>query len=320
MNPKKLRTIFFVLLKLVFAACVVWVCILPFLPNEKFRLFLNDDVIRLDNISLPALLLIVLFSILNFVFESIKWQMIGGLVEEFSFKTALKGVLAGVAVSNILPWKTGEFIGKIAWLKAENKVKGSYFSVYGSMVQLFVTVLFGLIGFLFFKDFKINQYVTFKIVWTAFAFLFILALFLIIFRNKVMRVLGKMFGNKYALYFSTAKEIRLSMTLKLFFLSVLRYLSFLIPYLILIKIGDSSLSFITIGGGIAMVFLIQSIVPGFLLSDLPVKGFIHISVFYSLVSNAWVVGNAVLIVFITNQIIPSLIGAILILLKRREFK
>jgi hypothetical protein len=58
------------------------------------------------------------------------------------------------------------------------------------------------------------------------------------------------------------------------------------------------------------IFLIQSLIPGFLLSDLPVKGLFHLIIFSSQVALMWKVGNAVFLVFIFNQLVPAFAGGL----------
>ncbi|MCK9480926.1 MAG: hypothetical protein M0R38_04080 [Bacteroidia bacterium] len=313
---EKLHTNLILLLKIIFACLILTVCVVPFLPNGRFTIFINQDLIKLVYIPWSVLPVVMLFSVLNFLLEALKWKKVGAVVEQFSFITAIKGVFAGIAFSNIFPWKTGEFIGKIAWLKEENRAKGAYLSVYSSMTQLFVTIVLGLLGLYFFSVNGINEIEKNRISLISMGLLLFLLLFLFVFRNRVLQMTGKVLGKRVGEYFQSMKSIPFTLTIQLLVLSFLRYVTFCAPYLILFKIFVPELSVFIAVTGVSLVFLLQSIVPGFLLSDLPVKGFIHIAIFSTVIAEAWIVGNAVLLVFIINQIIPSVIGAWILLAKR----
>ncbi len=319
MQSNKLRTTLFKLLKILIAVGVLLFCLIPFLPNNTLNPFASKDLVKYSEIPFECIPLIVLLSVFNFGLEALKWRLIGNLVEKFSIKTAIKAVLAGVAVSSVFPWRSGEFIARIAWLKEENRVKGAYFSIYSSMTQLFVTIALGFIGLLLFANNSNSTFFSFTVQITSILVMVILILFLLVFRNKVIQWIGLIVaGSALAKYFKELISIPMHLLLQLIGLSFLRYLAFLIPYIILIGIKEPALSPLLIAKGIAVVFLLQSIIPGFLLSDLPVKGYIHITIFASIIADTWVVGNAVVIVFIANQIVPALLGAVILLLKKMK--
>src|SRR5690606_11009569 len=109
-------------------------------------------------------------------------------------------------------------------------------------------------------------------------------------------------------YFADFKSIPQGMINKMWLLSFMRYLSLIAAYAIIIDPEFTIILFLV--PAMMTVSLIQSILPGFLLSDLPVKGMFHLIIFSAYVPMLWNVGNAVLLVFIFNQLIPALSGAV----------
>ena len=83
---------------------------------------------------------------LNWSLESYKWKYLLNKVEDISFYKAVKGVLSGLAIGFITPNRVGEFAGKIAYLKSENRANGALMSFVGSSAQLLVTIQVGLIA------------------------------------------------------------------------------------------------------------------------------------------------------------------------------
>lgn len=67
-------------------------------------------------------------------------------VEDISFYQAVKGVLSGLAIGFVTPNRVGEFAGKIAYLKSENRTNGALMSFVGSSAQLLITIQAGLIA------------------------------------------------------------------------------------------------------------------------------------------------------------------------------
>ncbi len=100
-----------------------------------------------ENWVIPVLLL---FTIINWFLEIIKWQTLVNSFENISFFTATKQSLASHTLSIITPFKTGEYVGKsLYFLKAKRK-KIVLLSLIGNIVQLLVTFIFGIAGLVFF--------------------------------------------------------------------------------------------------------------------------------------------------------------------------
>ncbi len=101
--------------------------------------------------SLGLLLIIIVFVFFNWGFEALKWKFLVSKVEKISFWQSYKGVLSGVTISIFAPLKTGEYIGRCLHLQPDNRIGGSVLSVYGSMIQLLITILCGTLGLMYFS-------------------------------------------------------------------------------------------------------------------------------------------------------------------------
>ena len=79
-------------------------------------------------------------------------------LERISIYTALKGVLAGISVSMIMPNRIGDYLGRVFILKKADRFQAVLATILGSLAQLLTTIIIGLIGvILFIPDyFNIN--------------------------------------------------------------------------------------------------------------------------------------------------------------------
>jgi hypothetical protein len=92
------------------------------------------------------LLLVFLLLPLNWLLEGLKWQVIAaeyGLV----LRQAIKGVVLGLTLDNILPLGAGAISGRIIGLPIENRIKVIPGILVGQSIQSFITFMFGLYGF-----------------------------------------------------------------------------------------------------------------------------------------------------------------------------
>lgn len=98
----------------------------------------------------PALLLVMLLMGVNWAIEARKWQILVRPFESLSFRKAFYSILAGVSISIITPNRIGEYGGRILYLKNKNRLRGVSVTGVGSLSQFTTTMLFGLLGCLYF--------------------------------------------------------------------------------------------------------------------------------------------------------------------------
>ncbi len=298
---------------------VLWFAVGPFLNGNSLSF---SEISKNDGLDkLPWFVFVWLFVLttLNLYLEVTKWKTGTQTIQTINYVNAFKGVLCGIAIGSILPWRTGEFIGKAAFLSAENRVKGSFMAIYCSMTQLATTLFFGLCSLLLvlyylnpFGSLSFHSKGGFVLPLSLIALLLVL----VFLRNKIVRFAGKHFGPRMQYYWKGFHEIPNTIILKVFVLSIVRYISFLLPYWLLLYYLEPQISFYTLFTGLALVFLLQTTLPGFILTDLPLKGMLHGAFFIPLASEASSIWLAVGLVFLFNQVIPSFGGLYYILFSK----
>ncbi|MCB9169642.1 MAG: flippase-like domain-containing protein [Flavobacteriales bacterium] len=86
---------------------------------------------------------VLLGMVANWGLEAWKWRrLIAGTVH-VPFGTAVRAILAGTTVGLITPNRTGEFLGRVAFLPAHLRDEASFITVLGSITQFAVTILVG---------------------------------------------------------------------------------------------------------------------------------------------------------------------------------
>jgi hypothetical protein len=283
------------------------------------------ELIQRDLLSLPVWtgLVLLLLAILNYGIEAIKWKKAVSPLVNLDFIYAYKSVLSGQASSAVVPWKTGEFFGRVAFLKAEDRVAGSYLSVYASMTQFGITLLAGIPAFFYYFPLWLAQTNATTRVEEKIGLLLlgsiVLLLFLFVFRNSLWRIMRKLSGPRNKYYMKSNWRIQSSLTIQLLGLSFVRYLSFLLPYALILFILNDTLDLLPFVGVMSLVFMIQSAFPGFIFTDLPLKGTLHLSLFSVLLPALNGVGTAVLCVFLFNQALPALLGLIIWVFDKKSY-
>jgi len=263
------------------------------------------------------LLGVLALMVLNWFLEALKWEYLVGKVEKLSLGQSVQSLLAGLNLAIYTPGRIGEYGGRILYLKPENRKEGALCILVGNLSQLLVTLLFGFfgLGLWAYNFIKVPNW----LFWLCGSGLFLLSLLCIWFffslnnleglwsrfpflkdRLKSFQVLNQFSG----------KEFRMAMGF-----SLARYIVFSNQYILLLfgLMGAHSyaLSFATL----SLVFMIQSLVPSFVLADMGIRGATSIY-FFSFVfgkQNIIPILASSFIVWFVNIILPATLGLYFVL-------
>ncbi|MEZ4804615.1 MAG: hypothetical protein R2852_03810 [Bacteroidia bacterium] len=222
--------------------------------------------------------------------------------------------MSGVAVSQLLPYRTGEYLGRLAFIKDEHKIEAGILSVAGSFSQLLITLFFGVAAFIYLEPIPYP---------TSFLVSFLALLLLLIFgymylpQFKAFNQLAFFKTLKHALELLHSRDL-----VYLLFMSCLRYLTFVIPFSLLILyfgLGSETTLFYGITA-VACIYFLQTVSPNFILTDIAIR----IGVSTLVLSGTLGEMNTLdyvpgMVIYVFNVLIPMLIGAfVLILLKLKR--
>lgn len=246
--------------------------------------------------------LIILFMPANWLLEAWKWKKLCSTIFTLSLLSSFKGVLTGLAVSFVTPHGWGDYVGRIAILRQDQRERLIGALMFGRMAQLFITVAAGILGLIMY--FKIWPYLYFWYILS-----FVLVAFLMAFNKSLFKMI-RPYLKRLSKYFAIIKSYNAKLILEVLILSAIRYAVFTIQFFLIMRILNIDLSTLILLSGITWIFLIKSIIPSFnFLSDLGIREVSAIMFFEGYMTDVTPVISATLIIWIINIFVPSVIGS-----------
>ena len=274
-----------------------------------------------NSFQLPALWFACLLMLLNWGLEARKWQLLLQPLEKLSFTSAFKSVFAGCSITMLTPNRVGEYGGRILYVKEENRLDAIPLTILGSISQLFITVLMGTGGLIYLKYFNYNTHL-FKTLpaYTADILLYIsgsaaVFLILIYFRvGLIVKILSNVkFLKKFSAHIILLNTFSRKQLLRILFLSFLRYMVFILQFILLLQIMQVQISFFTCFRLLTVFYLIMAIAPTIGFTELPIRAAASLEILQLYSNNLLGIQAASLGIWIINLVIPAIIGSLLIL-------
>jgi uncharacterized membrane protein YbhN (UPF0104 family) len=250
---------------------------------------------------------------LNWGIESYKWKLsIAGFCP-LSFSKSFVGILFGLSVAIFTPNRSGEYVGRIWVIPEAARVKSIFATVFSNFMQLSVTLIFGVIALYFWQQkflipFDLSRQNVF--VWTVALGGFIAVLIAVSY--YYIRRTGKTKTEVIEHIKAYLRTWSFSLILKLWMLSLLRYLVFIVQFWILLKMFQTPISFFDVYCGIGIMYLVMAIIPILTFAEPAVRS--TLSVLFLTVYNTNEMGiiSASLALWVVNLAIPALIGSVLL--------
>jgi hypothetical protein len=311
------RKIFSVLIKLAIGVVSFWIIYnrLREIPQlkEQCLFWFSEPKMYL------VLILVLLLMPINWGIESYKWKSITKQIEPVSYKTALKSVFSGICVGNIAPGRAMEFLAKIMFFKPDNRPSITVLHFINGMFQMLITVTAGLIAI----TNKLNHnnqsssfiygVLGFGICMILFFCWAILNVTFIQQKLKFIKWFKKMDGAKYIQFSKT-------LILKLIGFSIIRYLIFTTQFYLIYNALAPQNNLIDVFMSIAAYFMLTSLIPMISVIEPAIRAAIALFVFNNSGDNTVIVVLASTFVWIINVIIPSVIGYVVILKEKINFR
>ncbi len=303
-NNKLLNFLKFIVL--VFSLVVIY-----FQFKSRVVSFSDFDLLIEKLVSVKAISFLVitfLLMLLNWSLESYKWKYLLNKVEDISFYKAVKGVLSGLAIGFITPNRVGEFAGKIAYLKSENRANGALMSFVGSSAQLLVTIQAGLIAI------AASKYASpVDIFVTPIALVTLVIVSLVWFKSNLFLKWISRFAwlqkwNKHTDQLANVNEKKMT---NVYLISLIRYMVFPLQYFVLFKMLDTTINFSECLSMTATSYFLLAIVPTYAIAEIGVRGSMNLLSFSEL-NAPFAVLSVTLLIWMINLIIPALFGAFMI--------
>jgi len=269
---------------------------------------------------IPLLLLLMIF---NWLIESFKWKIAVASIQPVSLLRAFKAVLAGVSISLSLPNRIGEYLGRVLFLEPSQRVRAISVTVVASFSQLIVTIMMGLFGLLLARPVILSRGIwsiqTWWIVIGVVALMILLMLLLYFNISMLNRWLQQKLvatSSKWLLRFKdwlvALDSCNAAILRTLLSLSMLRYGVFMAQYYLAYQFFGVAFNMHQLFVIVSLTFLTLAAVPTFAAPELALRGAVGIFIAKWFTLQVAAVVLALLLIWITNLILPAVVGALLI--------
>lgn len=258
--------------------------------------------------SFGNVLILVIFTILNWYFEILKWQTLSSHVRENTFKAATRESLASFTAAIFTPSRIGEYGAKCLYYTRAAWRKVIFLNFLGNMGQLFATYFFGIAGLIYLIT-KLDLPLPFFNALVVIALL--LGPFLLYFLMKRFNIRLKGYSVKRLeeSFHKVSKEIRW----KTIIYASLRFLIFTHQFYFLLVQFKIDVSYPLLISAVFSTYILASIIPTMIIFDAFIKGGFGVWVFGFLQVPQIIVLTVVLTVWILNFGLPGLAGSYYVL-------
>jgi hypothetical protein len=252
-----------------------------------------------------------------------KWRLLVKPMQSMSIAQAYQAILAGITVSIFTPNRVGEYAGRILWLDHGSRIKGALVTIIGSIAQLVVTLLAGSVAFYVFFSTMMTESI---VPWLGdYLLLFVIvvnftALILYFYSPTLFYFLRKVgFFKRHIRFFTAFSTTGSSSLLKVLFLSLLRFMTYTLQYLLLLELFSVSAPLeeqITL---ICLTFFTMTLIPSIALAELGIREMVALTFMGYVSSNSFGILSATFVLWFINLAIPGMLGSVL-LLRAKIFK
>ena len=275
-----------------------------------------------SGVQLGKLIFVMGLMFINWGIEARKWQLLVSSIQAVSFGRAYRAVFSGQALAFNTINRVGESAGRAIFLNEGNRLRGVVLSVVGSMSQIIVTFVLGLLGLLYLRM-KISTVIhpvegisAFWINGLIYAVIPGIALFILLyFRiSGFIRILEKIpLIARHKFFIQKLENFHWKELTKILFLSFCRYVVFVVQYVLLLQVFEVKVSWIEAASMVSVMFLVLAIVPTIALAELGFRGKLSVGLFGLLSTNTVGIIATAAGIWIINLIIPAIAGSLFIL-------
>lgn len=269
------------------------------------------------------MVLVIVGMFVNWGIEARKWQKLIKPLQPMSFLRSFSAILSGVSLSINTPNRIGEYGGRVLYVhNNRSKLKAIAATMVGSFSQLLVTIIFGLIGCIYFiANFTPvrAQHSTGYSIWEKISFGVLLVIcglvILLYFRLQIiLSIFDKIpLLRKARVFVQIIVRYSTADLEHLLLLSALRYVVFSAQYLILLDtLGVEMLwwqGFLMN----AVIYLVMAMVPTIAIAELGLRGKVSLYFMGFLSMNSPAIVAATVIIWLVNLVLPAVLGSVALL-------
>ena len=266
------------------------------LQNENLNQYGADLKVQLAKIHWSAWLLMACLLTLNYTIEAIKWKSVIASTNTFNTIQALRAVLVGQAFSFFTPARSGDYVGRTLFLAPGTKLKGITQMAWASYAQIIMTICFGC--FALFWNLPFLPWLKWVAPLGA-----IIALFLFFYNQPLKGWLSKI----------NLLQIDAALKWRLLALALARYSVYLMQYNWAAEMLSIPVGWVDLSIAIMALLFFLSMIPAISLTDLVIRGQLFLLLMAPFYQNDIMLIALTTLIWIVNFLIPSIIGAVLLL-------
>ncbi|MEM6381020.1 MAG: lysylphosphatidylglycerol synthase domain-containing protein, partial [Bacteroidota bacterium] len=273
----------------------------------------------LSGTSVGYLLFVVVLMPLNWFLEALKWRVFIPKDRRMKLSATMAAIFSGVTFSLFTPNRTGDYLGRILLVKAEDNWSVFSATLAGNLCQLSVLLLGGWCGLLYYTQSVL------EISWQDYKVFLMLALMgtiiVVICLVNIQRLLTwllkwpflEKFKDSLAKYLDLFRSYSRLILWKGLFWAGLRYFVYTQQYLLMLYFAGIEVNYIIGLAGIATLFFVQSSIPLPPALGLLARGEIALVVWGPFSDEPLRILAASFGLFIINLTVPALLGLVAIL-------
>lgn len=260
--------------------------------------------------------------LVNWGIEAQKWHLSIKHLQPITFLRSFRAILTGLSFAVNTPNRTGEYIGRVLYVKDGNRIKAIAVTFINSWSQLIITLVMGVLAIFYiqwFMDKATLQGMGLSLFWIrTIEWVFIgitFVAFAIYFRlNWLIPLIEKIpFVGKYSHYFNVLGEFTRKELLWMLFLSFIRYLVFIAQYQLVFSIFEVDVSWWQGFWMTSAIFLVLAIVPTIALAELGLRGEVSLQLLGMVSLNKLGIVASSATIWLVNLILPAIVGSILVI-------
>ncbi|MBC7587951.1 MAG: flippase-like domain-containing protein [Chitinophagaceae bacterium] len=265
---------------------------------------------------------VLLLMLVNWGLEARKWQLLVRGIQKVSFLRAFRAIFTGQAIALNTLNGMGEYVGRVVYLDDGNRLRAIALSIVGSLSQIIVTMVLGVMG-LFYLRFNIlnstHHLEGLNIFWlnglmyalSFGAIAFVLIYFELSWITKVVEKIP--FVAKYAFYIQKLEDFHWKELTRILLLSFIRYVVFVVQYLLLLQLFNVQAVWWQLAWMVCVLFLVLAVVPTIPIAELGLRGQASKQLFGLLSVNTLGIVFTAAAIWLINRVIPAIAGTLFIL-------
>lgn len=271
------------------------------------------------------IILVILLMVVNWSIEAVKWKIAVKPVQQVSFLKAFRAVLSGISFSVSMPNRIGEYFGRVLYMDEGNKLKTISITIVASISQLIITLFMGALGLILVRD-KIESNGLISSIWMQVIIYGTIAVLIgtLIFYFRlswITKWVERLPGiTKFVYLIRALEDFQSRLLLKLIFLSLVRFIVFILQYYLLFQLFSVDLSWFQCFWGVSISFLVMSVIPSIAIAELVQRGKILTTIMAIYSSNQLGVTFTTAGIWLINLIFPAVVGALLIFSIKRMYR